>query len=142
MLTRLRPVLHVVGERRAQAEIVERGRSQLPDELVDVAIDLLGHRFERLDLAAQIGRSAAGVLERADAASERRQLFTELIVHLARDAPALVLLREDEPREQLGARALGFGLPAFGEIEVRADDAHDRPARLAPDWKPRERTWT
>ena len=35
--------------------------------------------------------------------------------------------------EELGARALGFGLPALGEVEVRADDADDRTAGLAPD---------
>ena len=34
-----RPVLDVVGQRRAQAEIVERGRPELPDEMIDVAIE-------------------------------------------------------------------------------------------------------
>ena len=48
-----RPVLDVVGERRAQAEVVERRRAELPHELVDVAIDLPGDRFERLDEAAR-----------------------------------------------------------------------------------------
>ena len=37
----LRPVLDVVGERRAQAEVVERGGSQLPDELIDVPVEPL-----------------------------------------------------------------------------------------------------
>ena len=64
---------------------------------------------------------------------ERRQLLAELVVHLARDAPPLVFLREDEAREELRPRPLGFGLPALGEVEVGADDAHDRPAGLAPD---------
>ena len=51
----LRPVLHVVGERRAQAEIVERGGPQLPDEMIDVAVELLRDRLERFDLRAQFG---------------------------------------------------------------------------------------
>ena len=38
-----RPVLNVVRERRAQAEVVERGRPQLPDQMIDVAIELLRH---------------------------------------------------------------------------------------------------
>ena len=56
-------------------------------------------------------------------------------MHLARDAPALVLLREDQAGEQLGARAFGVGLLALGEIEVGADDADDRTAGLAADRK-------
>ncbi len=44
-----RPVLNVVGEGRAQAEVVERGRAELPDELVDVAIDLARDRLQRVD---------------------------------------------------------------------------------------------
>ena len=54
-------------------------------------------------------------------------------MHLARDPAALVLLREDQPRQELGTGALGFGLPAFRQVEVGADDAHDRTAGLAPD---------
>ena len=64
---------------------------------------------------------------------ECRQLLAELIVHLARDAPPFVLLREDEAGEQLRPRPLGFRLAALGEVEVRADDAHDRSAGFAPD---------
>ena len=57
-------------------------------------------------------------------------------MHLARDSASLVLLREDQPRQELGAGALGFGLPAFRQVEVGADDAHDRTAGLAPDRVP------
>ena len=49
-----RPVLHVVGERGAQAEVVECGRAQLPDELIDVAVDLTGGFLERLDVAGKL----------------------------------------------------------------------------------------
>ena len=79
------------------------------------------------------GESGGRVLERADAAAEGRQLLAELIVHLARDAPPFVLLCEDEAGEQLRSRPLGLRLTALGEVEVRADDAHDRSAGLAPD---------
>ena len=99
----LRPVLNVVRQRRPQAEIVERGRPELPDEMIDVAVELLCDRFERVDLRAQFGAVAARVLEGLDPPSECRQLLAELVVHLARDSPALVFLREHQPGEQLRA---------------------------------------
>ncbi len=78
-------------------------------------------------------RPGGRVLERVDAAAQGRQLLAELVVHLARDAPPFVFLREHEAGEELRPCPLGFCLPAFGEVEVRADDAHDRSAGLAPD---------
>lgn len=54
-------------------------------------------------------------------------------MHLARNPPALVLLREDHAGEELCPRVLGFGLPALGEVEVGADDTDDGPTGLAPD---------
>ena len=68
-----------------------------------------------------------------DPQRERRQLLAELIVHLARDAPPLVFLREHQTRQELGAGPFGLGPLPLGEIEVRADDADDRSARLAAD---------
>ena len=138
-----RPVLDVVGERRAQAEIVERRRPKLPDEVIDVAIELLRDCLRARRPVAQVGAVAARVLEQPDRAGERRQLLAELIVHLARDAAPLVFLREHQPREQLGAGPFGVRLLPLGEVEVRADDAHDRVrrARGAPG-KPRDSTWT
>ena len=67
---------------------------------------------------------------------ERRELLAELIVHVAGDAPALVLLHEHEVGQELGARVLGLALLPLGQIEVRADDSDDRTAGLAPDRKP------
>ena len=59
-------------------------------------------------------------------------------MHLARDAPPFVLLREDHPAEELRAGPLAalalarlLCLLALGEVEVRADDAHDRSAGFA-----------
>ena len=126
-----RPVLDVVGECRAQAEVVERGRPQLPDELIDVTIELPRDFLQRLDERPDIRRACGRFLQGADAAAQSRQLFAELIVHLARDPPPFVFLREDEAGEELGACPLGFRLPPFRQVEVRADDAHDRSARFA-----------
>ena len=42
----LRPVLDVVGQRGPQAEVVERGRAELPDELIHVPIEAPGDRLE------------------------------------------------------------------------------------------------
>ena len=43
-----RPVLNVIRERCAQAEIVERGRPKLPDEVIHVAVEPLGDRFDAI----------------------------------------------------------------------------------------------
>ena len=136
MPTRARPVLDVVGERRAQPEIVERRRPKLPDQLIDVAIEPL-RRSPRCDstCARQSARSPHASLSAAIRRRERGQLLAELIVHLARDAPPLVFLREHEARRGVGARPLGLGPLPLGEIEVRADDADDRSARVAADRK-------
>ena len=168
----LRPVLDVVGEGRAQAEIVERRWPELPDQVLDVAVELLGHGFECFDLCAQVGPIAARGLEHSDAELQRRQLLAELIVHLARDPPPLVLLGKGQPGVQLRAGAFGkfalpdllaegvvgqrqfrraladapfqffmratqqlFGALSFGQVEVGADDSHDRPAWLAANGK-------
>ena len=126
-----RPVLHVVGERGAQAEVVERGRAQLPDQMIDVAIELLRDGFERARCARRDRASRAQAsLRLRDLAAERRQLLAELVVHLARDAAALVFLREHEPRQELGrAPARPRARCRSVEIEVRADDADDRRRR-------------
>ena len=78
---------------------------------------------------------AARFLEQPDPQVQRRQLFAELIVHLARDAPPLVFLRKDEPRQQLGAGSFGVGELALGEVEMRAHDAHDGSARFVANRK-------
>ena len=44
----IRPVLHVVRQRRAQAEIVERGRTKLPDQVIDVAVEPLRDGFDAI----------------------------------------------------------------------------------------------
>ena len=100
--------------------------------MIDIAIELLRDGVERLDLRGQRGLAGTGLLERADAERQRGQLLAELIVHLARDAPPLVFLREDESRQQLGAGPLGICPLAFREIEVRPDDAYDGAIALPP----------
>src|SRR5205807_3333480 len=80
----------------------------------------------------QLRLTRARLLQRCDPVAERRQLFAELIVHLARDPPALVLLGEHEPGQELGA----LGALPLGEVEMRSDDADDRAAWLAANRKP------
>src|SRR5688572_3410731 len=100
--------------------------------MIDVAIELLCHLLQRTDLYREVVTAGRRFLQHPDAQSERRELLAELIVHLARDAPPFVFLRKHHPAEQLGARALAalalarlFGLLAFGQVEMRADDTHD-----------------
>ena len=95
------------GQRGPQTEIVERGRPELPDQVIDVSIELLGDHLERVHLSGQVGSIGARLLERDDAVAERGQLLAELIVHLAGDPPSLVFLREHQPAHQLGAHLLG-----------------------------------
>ena len=107
-----RPVLHVVGERRAQTEVVECRRAQLPHQLIDVAIELPRDLSRARSRApASSGEPLHASFIASIAAAERRQLFAELVVHLARDPSPLVFLREDQPRQQLRARAFGVRLP-------------------------------
>jgi len=73
------------------------------------------------------------VLERGNPVRERRQLLSELVVHLSRNATPLVFLREDQPSQELRARALSFRPPALGQVEVRSDDARHGSAWLAAD---------
>ena len=63
-------------------------------------------------------------------------------MHLARDAPPLVFLRKDEPGQPFRACLLGalpfrqlFGRLPRRQVEVGADDAHDRAARIPSHWK-------
>ena len=131
-----RPVAHVIGERSRQSQVVEHRRPQLPHQMLNVAIEALHHRLQCPDFScrrqADRGTPTAG----RQPVLERRQLFAELVVHLACDAAAFVLLGEHQPREQLGPRALGFRLLPLREIEVRADDADHGPAGSAAHRKP------
>ena len=52
-----RPVLHVVRQRRPQAEVVEGCRPELPDEMVDVAIEALGDASSASTCSARSGVS-------------------------------------------------------------------------------------
>ena len=84
-----------------------------------------------------IGRaSRARLLQQADSEGQCRQLFTELVVHVAGDAATLVFLREHEPREQFRAGPFGFPRLPFGEVEMGTDDANDGAAWFAPNRKP------
>ena len=87
--------------RRAQSAAAPRPGDRRPDP--GVRRPARGRRPRGADPCVAV----TTLLERADPQAERGQLLAELIVHLARDAAALVLLGEDESCQQLGARALG-----------------------------------
>ena len=142
MLFALRPVADVVVERGTQPEIVERRRAKLPDQLLDVAIELPGGLFERLDRRRHLRAAVREALQTLDAPCQCRELLAELVVHLARDPPPLVFLREHESRQPFSACLLGalsfsqrFRFLPRRQIEVCADDAHDRTARGSSDGK-------
>ena len=135
----IRPVLHVVRQRGPQAEIVERGRPQLPDEVIHVAIELLGDRFERFDVRAQVGVVAAGVLEQPDPGASAVSCSPNWscisrAMRGARLPGRTPVASGSSVRAPFGAAALPSSA-CFGQVEVGADDAHDRTARLAADRK-------
>src|SRR5436189_6094933 len=111
-----RPVLNVVGHRGTDTEIVERGWTKLPHELIDVAIQPLGDRFDRVDQRPPEIALSTRVLEHANAERERGELLTELVVHFTGNSPPLILLRKDEASEKLGPCA--FRLRAFPRCEI------------------------
>ena len=88
-----RPLGDEARQRRRQAELVERGRTQLPGEEVDVAADLLRQRERPGDLVAAGVGAAAALLAALERQAQRRQLLPEMVVQVAGDARALVLLR-------------------------------------------------
>ena len=55
---------------------------------------------------------------------EQRQLLAQVIVQLPRNAPALLLLRDDQPSAEVGQPLLGFLV--FGDVEAPADEAVER----------------
>src|ERR1044071_1503357 len=101
------PVLGVIGQRGPEAEVVECRRAELPCEPIHVVIEATGNHVEGIDLAHEVRVARAPGLQRADAQAQRRQVLPEVVVHVPRDAPAFVLLREHEACQQLGADALG-----------------------------------
>ena len=127
------PVLNVVCQRGAQAQIVERSRTKLPDELIDIAIESLRDLFDAVDERAVRMLISTRILEHADAQCQRRQLLAELIVHFARDAPPLVFLSEHQASEEFAARAFRLGTLSRRQIEMGSDDSDDRSSRCPPD---------
>src|SRR6185503_5513654 len=121
-----RPVLNVVGKRGAQPQIVECGWTKLPDELVDVVIQSFGDLFDGINQRAVRFQMSARILQHANPQRKRGELLTKLIVHFSSDAPALVLLREDETSEEFAARAFRLGALPRRQIEVGSDNADDR----------------
>ena len=64
--------------------------------------------------SGRVAPSGGARFERLQPQLERRELLAHLVVELAGDADALLLLDDDEPAEQLVARLLGE--PAFGHL--------------------------
>ena len=101
---RLRERLGKSLERRDEAEVVERLRSQLHREPPDV--------LERCDdELAEVGDGAAGLVvepglvDRAEPEQDRRQGLTRLVVQLAGEPASLQLLTGDDASERVPSDA-------------------------------------
>ena len=137
------PVLHVVGQRRSEAEVVERCRAQLPSEPIHVLIEAQGYRFEGIDFAGEVRAVNAQLLQPADPQRQRRQMLSELVVHVSSNAATLVLLGEHEPCQQLGAAAFGFRC-ACRSVKSKCVPTMRTtgPPGSRRTGKPRDSTWT
>ena len=89
-----RPFSDVGVQHARQSEFVQRRRSQLPRNEVDVLIDAR-QRFKGCgNLRALLRR---GLLERFQREPQRRQALTETIVKFASESASLLFLRDHEP---------------------------------------------
>src|SRR4029079_4073620 len=102
--------------------------------LIDIAIQSLRDFLDRADQRLPFGPFAHRSLECANPKRKGGQLFAELIVHFARDAPPFVFLGENETAEKLAARPCGFCAPPRRQIEMGADNANDRAIGAAANW--------
>jgi hypothetical protein len=94
----------VAVEGRLEPEIVERGRPELARERQQLLQRLVGERPDLGELAGELGRRLlAGRLESQQQSRER---LVDLVVQIARDSRALLLLRLQ--RRTGGAAALGL----------------------------------
>ena len=137
-----RPLPDEPRQRRGQPEIVEHGRAQLPGEEVEIAVDLLRSGPARVDLPRLRPPTARVPLERQP---QRGELLAEVVVEIAGDARALVLLRGDDASAAAsvtwlcaGARVRDLGLERAGPFaHARARSlpgprAGSRPPAAAP----------
>ena len=126
---------HVLPQRGDQAQVVQHRRPQLERQLAHL-VQRLGRQVAQVrdqlaGLDGQVGRVGLGHAGQAalQADDHRRQRLAGLVVQLARDAPALLLLGHDDLRGQplglLGLLANG-GRVGFQPIPQRVDVEDER----------------
>ena len=87
-----RPFLYIVFECRRQAKIIKSGRAKLKGQKADIAVYLRSPCLEFHDLFLNLRIVAAAFMQRPEAKPEHRHLLAEVIVQIAGDPMALVLL--------------------------------------------------
>ena len=97
-----REALELRLDRRHQAVVVERGRAQLAGQVQEFLHRLVHEPLQLGDLVHALGRAVMG--ERLEAQQDRGERLVHLVVEVARQPAALLLLRAH--RERAGAAAL------------------------------------
>jgi len=120
----VRPFADELGQRRDQSKIVERRRPQLAREEVEVLVELLG-RILRVMNPGQHGTRRGILCEQLELQPEAGKLLPEVIVDLARNTAALVLLHRHQSfdeRRVLLRRRLPTRLEELALVDVQHRD--------------------
>ncbi len=126
--SRAAPLVHETLHRRGEPELIEADRPQPPDHAAHSRVHVvhaLDDRAARPRLASAASR--ARVANRHRVELDRVEILPELVVQLAREMLALVLLRTDAPLHELAvhrerSREASLGLLARRELEARLPD--------------------
>ena len=127
-------LLDLAGDRRRQAEVVERGRAQLAGQREQLAHRLVGERLGLRQLGLELRRRR--LARRLQPQQQPGQRLVDLVVEVAGDAGPLLLLRLQGGRP--GPPPLGFQAahhPQEGELDplhlLGLADAVDRARQAA-----------
>src|SRR6185369_4102296 len=109
----VRPLAHEGAHRFGQADVVESGGSEFPRQEIHVTVKALCDCFRLFQFLAYFPVSAETLIERREIQTECSHLLANLIVYVARDAAAFVLLGAHDLAKQ--ADSIPFGLYAVGD---------------------------
>src|SRR5215212_1042129 len=95
------PLAYESAHRFSEADIVEGGRSELPGEEIHVRVKPLCNCYRLFQFVAQFSVSGVALIEHGEIKPQRRHLLADLVVYIAGDAAAFVLLRAHDLAEQV-----------------------------------------
>src|SRR5688572_15964778 len=109
-----RPLAYEATHRFGYADIIEGGGSEFPCQEVNVSVKPLCNFFRLFHFLAYFSVARAALIDRREIKPQRSHLLADLIVYVASDAAALILLRAHNLAEQ--AHSISFGLYALRDF--------------------------